>query len=149
MLGQFRGMAPGKRYLEACQRAHEYLEFYIQESRKEGDKTPQRNSASTNPRQSSMIQGLFIQTDDIQYIRSHILQGLMASQETIAVLVSNAIFLLSRNLKYWNQLRTEVSQIGEALFNFDALSNSNVIQNILKESELTLSFYLGWLAEYR
>jgi cytochrome P450 len=46
-----------------------------------------------------MIQGLIEQTDDIEYIRSQILQGMMASQETIAVLISNARFLLARHPK--------------------------------------------------
>jgi cytochrome P450 len=80
-----------------------------------------------------MIQGLTEQTDDIEYIRSQILQGMMASQETIAVLISNAMFLLARHPKEWDKLRAEITEKGQALLNFDSLSTSKVLQNILSE----------------
>jgi cytochrome P450 len=52
-----------------------------------------------------MIHGLAGQTDNIVDIRSRILQGMMASQETTAVLIANTILLLSRHLETCEELR--------------------------------------------
>jgi hypothetical protein len=73
MLGRFRGLAPKTQYLNACQRAHEYLEYYIKRALSE--------TVSLQSEQHSMIQGLAAQTDSIVYIRSQVLQGMMASQD--------------------------------------------------------------------
>lgn len=80
-----------------------------------------------------MIQGLSMQTDDIQYICSQVLQGMMASQETTAVLIANTIFMLSRYPKYWHELRTQVIAKGDTIYTFDNLTAFVFLQNVLNE----------------
>ncbi|KAF2244974.1 cytochrome P450, partial [Trematosphaeria pertusa] len=84
--------------------------------------------------QRSMLQGLATQMYDVHYIRSQILQGMMAFQETTAVLIANTMFLLSRHPRYWSRLRHEVRQRGEELLTFENLNNFKPLQNILSES---------------
>lgn len=85
--------------------------------------------------QRSMLQGLATQMYDVHYIRSQILQGMMAFQETTAVLIANTMFLLSRHPRYWSRLRHEVRQRGEELLTFENLNNFKPLQNILSECE--------------
>lgn len=60
---------------------------------------------------------------------------MMTSQETTAVLISNAMFLLARHPKEWEKLRAELTGEGKAFLDFDTLSTSKVQQNILSECE--------------
>jgi cytochrome P450 len=137
MLGEWQNLAPKSKFQEACRLAHQYLEHFIQQARNENG-----NERGYEPRSGSktrsMIQGLTEQTDDIRYIRSQILQGMMASQETTAVLISNAMFLLARDPKEWEKLRVEVAKIGDRILDFNTLSTSKVLQNILSECEFGL-----------
>lgn len=69
-------------------------------------------------------------------MRSQVLQGMMAAQETTAVLISNTMFLLARHTEYWGQLRKEVLERGESLFALDNLSNFEFLQRIITECKL-------------
>jgi hypothetical protein len=60
----------------------------------------------------------------------------MASQETTLVLLSNTLFILSRNLIYWHRIRKEALEKGDSLLTFDDLLSSKVLQNILYECKL-------------
>ncbi|KAF1950710.1 cytochrome P450 [Byssothecium circinans] len=131
MLGRLRRLAPKKAYQQACRRAHEYLDFYVHRALEHNKKN---GGTSTMNKQRSLIQGLAEQTDDKTYIRDQVLQGMMASQETTAVLISNAMFLLARNQQQWDTLRSEVLRLGEDLFTFDNLRGFTTLQNILSET---------------
>jgi cytochrome P450 len=135
MLGEWQNLAPKSKFQEACRLAHQYLEHFIQQARNQNRK---ERGYEPGSKTRSMIQGLTEQTDDIRYIRSQILQGMMASQETTAVLISNAMFLLARDPKEWDKLRVEVANIGDKILDFDTLSTSKVLQNILSECEFGL-----------
>jgi cytochrome P450 len=74
-----------------------------------------------------------MQTDDMEFARSQVLQGMMASQETISVLVANCIFLLARHPSVYSDLHTAVLNEGEELFTFHRLSAFKPLQNILNE----------------
>jgi len=136
MLGRAGFLAPKAQYLNGCKVAHEFLDFYVNQALVE--KLPS-SSQSELPEpgkigQRSMIQGLAAQTDDRHYIRSQILQGMMAAQETTSALLGNTLFLLSRHPSNWQQIRSEALQKGQSLLTFDALSASKPIQNVLLES---------------
>lgn len=134
MLGRFKGLAPKAVYVNVCGRAHEYIEYYIKQALED---PPLQNilaeTHETRHKQRSMVQGLAMQTDDMEFIRSQVLQGMLAAQETIAVLVSNTMFLMARYPSEWDQLRTEVLSHGEVLFDFYRLSTFKTLQNILNE----------------
>ncbi|KAJ8066352.1 hypothetical protein OCU04_005423 [Sclerotinia nivalis] len=55
------------------------------------------NAQGSNSR--SLLRGLVKETDDRIEIRDNALQGMMAVQDTTPVLLSNTLFLLSRNPK--------------------------------------------------
>ncbi|KAF1918279.1 cytochrome P450 [Ampelomyces quisqualis] len=73
-------------------------------------------------------------TDDRDFIRSQILQGMMASQETTSALLGNACFLLSRHPAYWQKIRDATSNHDLSYFDFDALLNLKIVRNIIHEA---------------
>jgi cytochrome P450 len=123
-----QGLAAKVAFIDVCRRAHEYIEYYIRQALKD---TPQEQNPHDTHR--SMVQGLAAQTNDMTFIRSQILQGMLASQETIPVLVSNTMFLLARHPSEWVQPRAEVLSYGEDLYTFHNLSSFKPLQNILNE----------------
>lgn len=134
MLGRFKNLAPKAAYIDICRRVHEYIEYYIRQALKDYSlKEKSLNTHAPYQRQRSLVQNLATQTNDMRFIRSQILQGMMAAQETISVLVSNTMFLMARHPSEWALLRNEVLGGGEDLFNYHELSTFKPLQNILSE----------------
>ncbi|KAI1386887.1 cytochrome P450 alkane hydroxylase-like protein [Hypoxylon trugodes] len=131
VLGRIWNFLPQGKYLRACKTAHDYLNYHINQALN-GEDTPQQGSKSSATR--SLVQGLSSQTDDPEFIRSQIIQGMMASQETTSSLLGNTFFLLSQHPSYWQQIRTEVLEKGDDMLDFDTLLESKILQNVLLES---------------
>lgn len=131
IIGRIWQLLPQGRFHRVCDTAHSFLNHYIDQA------IGQTGISDSNPARSkkrSLVQDLSLQSDDQGFIRSQILQGMMASQETTSSLLGNAFFLLSRHPSYWDQVRNEVLAKNDML-NFDTLLNSKVLQNILLESK--------------
>lgn len=136
ILGRLRVLLPKAKYQRDCRVAHEFLDYYInkvleeKQSAASGAQTP---DAQGSKHKRSMVQGLAEQTDEKDHIRSQILQGMMASEETTSVLLINAIFFLSRNPSLWHQIRAETLSKGSSMLEFDALNAFKVLRNVLFE----------------
>jgi cytochrome P450 len=135
LLGRVWSLLPQKRYLRVCKTTHDYIDYAIARALSGGDEHSVGDASIDEARkQPSMLGGLSIQTDDREFIRSQILQGMMASQETTSALLGNACFLLSRHAKYWQQIRLAVLERELHDFDFDTLLNFKLIQNVLLET---------------
>lgn len=131
MLGRVWRLVPQGRFLRVCNTAHAFLNHYIDQA------LGRAASSGPDPAQGkrrSLVQDLSLQSDDQGFIRSQILQGMMASQETTSSLLGNALFLLSRHPSYWEEVRSEVVAKDD-IFDFDRLISSKFLQNILLESK--------------
>jgi len=128
-------LLPKANYKKAVELSHKFLDFYINQAlEKDISKSGKSNTSKFgSSRHTNLVQGVSAQTDDRIEIRSQILQGILASQETTSVLLGNTFFLLSRNPSAWQQIRTEVLEKGVDLLTFDGLQSCQVIQNILSE----------------
>lgn len=124
-------LLPHGRFRRVCNTAHSFLNHYIDQAI---GRTGVSDSDPAQSKKRSLVQDLSLQSDDYGFIRSQILQGMMASQETTSSLLGNAIFLLSRHPSYWAQVRNEVLAKDD-MFNFDTLLNFKLLRNILLESK--------------
>jgi cytochrome P450 len=131
ILGPVWKLLPQGRFLRVCNTAHSFLNHYIAQAI---GQTGASDSGLAQSKKRSLVQDLSLQSDDQGFIRSQVLQGMMASQETTSSLLGNAFFLLSRHPSYWDQVRNEVLAKGD-MSDFDTLLNSKVLQNILLESK--------------
>ncbi|KAI0006842.1 cytochrome P450 alkane hydroxylase-like protein [Xylariaceae sp. FL0662B] len=129
MLGRAWKLFPQGKYLRVCETAHSFLNFYVDLAMSE----PRPSNDKSDVKQS-VVKGLTCLSDDTEFIRSQVLQGMMASQETTSALLGNTFFLLSRNPTYWQQVRSEVLEKGDDILNFDALQGNKVLENILLEA---------------
>ena len=131
ILGPVWKLLPQGRFRRVCNTAHSFLNHYIAQAI---GQTGESDSSPAQRKKRSLVQDLSLQSEDQAFIRSQVLQGMMASQETTSSLLGNAFFLLSRHPSYWDQVRNEVLAKGD-MFDFDTLLNSKVLQNILLESK--------------
>lgn len=135
ILGRVWKLVPQKRFLNSCSTAHAYLDHYVDQVLDRAKTSPNGlDIDNMHTQKLSMIEGLSVQSDDRTYIRSQILQGMMASQETTSALLGNAFLLLSRHPQYWMQLRQETAEKDVNVMDFDALLNFAMAQNILSEA---------------
>lgn len=136
MLGPAFKPIPQAKYLKACEIAHHFLDYYVDQALSETTTSLDTNSNDAEPNhKESVIQGLSSQTQDRNSTRSQIIQGMMASQETTSELLGNTLFLLARHPIYWEQIRTEALRNGNKLLEFDALLHSKALQNTLLEGK--------------
>ena len=143
ILGRLMFLAPKAKWLASCGKAHRFIEFHIDRAlaRKHASTLEGRSQGgATNAKSQSMLEGLAEQTSDKVEIRTQIIQGMMASQETTSVLVSNSLFLLSRHTSIWEQLQDDISSTGQELLTYESLSASKLIHNILFECKSLLLF---------
>ena len=131
MLGRVWKLLPQRRFRRVCNTAHSFLKHYVAQA---VGRTGVSNSNSAQSQKRSLVQALSAQSDDQGFIRSQIVQGMMASQETTSSLLENAVFLLSRHPSYWSQVREKVLAKAD-MFSFDILLSSKVLHNILLESK--------------
>ncbi|KAH7138730.1 cytochrome P450 [Dendryphion nanum] len=132
VIGRAWKLLPKKKYITACNTAHKYIDYYVNQAFEEPQKSLQDNTNTGQRR--SMVGELSRQTDERKYIRSQIMQGMMASQDTISALLGNMFFLLSRHPQYWEQVRDATLDRDVTDFTFDDLLNFKLVQNIILES---------------
>ncbi|KAI0394071.1 cytochrome P450 [Xylariaceae sp. FL0594] len=124
MLGPAWKLVPKKGYIESCTRAHNYLDYYISQAFASGEEQKTK----------SLIKELSVQTDDAGFIRSQVIQAMMAAQDTTSELLTNSLFVLARHPEYWRQLRVEFSGLSEDDLRGDRLLGSKLTANILHET---------------
>lgn len=101
LLGSLWFLFPQRRYRRICKTNHGYIDHAVDLAlHRNAEEHDFYDSAKTINKNTSLIKGISAQTDDRYIIRSKILQGMMASQETTSSLLGNACFLLSRHPIY-------------------------------------------------
>ncbi|KAI1120296.1 cytochrome P450 [Nemania abortiva] len=124
ILGRAWDLLPQKKYNNTCATAHSYLDYYINEALDNDDK----------PTNKSLIRGLSTQTEDQDFIRSQVIQAMMAAQDTTSELLTNALFVLARHPHYWGQLHEEFVGKSDEDLSAENLLKSKSIINVLHET---------------
>lgn len=138
ILGKFSFLLPRRKFNAMCATCHEFIDYYIDKAlaiEREEKLSAEKDSSK---KRKTLLQVTTEQTRDKTKIRSQILQGIMAGQDTTSVLLANTIFLLSRNPAIWRRLRTEVLEMGDREVTFDSLKSFKFLQDILAECKLPL-----------
>lgn len=105
---------------------HRLVDHYINLAR--DSKTSQTKGSQ------SLLDSVTQQTDDLLEIRHQIIQGMTAAQDTTPLLISNTIFLLSRNPDIYTRLRAEVSNLGPETPSFEDMRQCRLLRHVLQES---------------
>ncbi|KAI1270295.1 cytochrome P450 [Xylariaceae sp. FL1019] len=124
ILGRLFDILPQKKFVETCAAAHEFLDYFIDTAFK----------ANNDHESKSLINNLSAETDDATFIRSQVIQAMMAAQDTTSELLTNAIFLLARHPEYWQQLRNEFHNQTEEELSATNLLRCALLKNILHET---------------
>lgn len=125
LLGPLWALVPKGTFFQVCAEAHGYLDHYIDQALAKPDSLKSR----------SLIQGLASQTNDQIFIRSQVIQAMMAAQDTTSELLTNALFLLARNPKHWAELRAKFVNKSESELSAESLVKCSILGNILRESK--------------
>lgn len=124
ILGRAWRLLPQGGYVKTCAEAHGFLDYYISRAFKKVDGQQKR----------SLIQTLSVQTEDANFIRSQVIQAMMAAQDTTSELLTNALFLLARHPRYWQELCSEFAEKVEDDLTAEKLLGSKSLKYILLES---------------
>jgi cytochrome P450 len=142
MLGPFKSLIPKSLTTTTHKQVHDYIDFFVDKAleKLQEETTTSSTSHTPGPMQKSLLEGLAKQTDDRIEIRQNVIQGMLVAQGTTYVLISNTLFLLSRNPGLYKRLRDEVQHLDlEADPNlFDVLRQQEFIYNILREGKIKL-----------
>jgi cytochrome P450 len=136
MLGPFKFLIPKSLTIVAHKQVYDYIDLFVDKALEKIREEPADNPHT--PMQKSLLEGLAKQTDDRIEIRQNVIQGMLAAQGTTYVLISNTLFLLSRNLSLYKRLREEVQDLDlkASPHLFDLLRDQEFIHNILRECKL-------------
>ena len=126
-LGIFRVLLPPSVTTRNWQVVHKVVDYHVNRVLN-GAQTPKEDS-------NSLLGELAHQTGDRMELRNHAIHGMMASQDTTAMLVSNTLFLLSRNPIIWDRLRSEVCSDSSAVLRLEDIKRFKLLHNILNEGK--------------
>ncbi|TGO24665.1 hypothetical protein BPAE_0097g00090 [Botrytis paeoniae] len=117
------------KWKESCRIVHSFVDHHIAKAL---DKLYSLNSEDYA---SSLLENLVLQGKNLEEIRSQILQGMLVTQDTTGIVLSNTIFLLSRSPKIWARLREDIAALGPVQdWNTTDLKNLKLLHNCIKES---------------
>ncbi|TGO70696.1 hypothetical protein BELL_0682g00030 [Botrytis elliptica] len=150
MIGPFKFLIPKSLTTIAHKQVYEYIDVLVDNALEKTREELTYKDNSNVPMQKSLLEGLAKQTDDRIEIRQNIIQGMMAAQGTTYVLISNTLFLLSRNPDLYERLRDEVRDVDLEVSSqlFDVLRDHVFLQNILRECKLKKSVRFKTLRIY-
>ncbi|KAM3080847.1 hypothetical protein ACMFMG_004803 [Clarireedia jacksonii] len=121
---------PNKKWKANVQIVHDFVDRQIDIAMRkrsaEPDETP-------TVKQMNLVDILVNETSNRYEIRSQILQAILATQDTTSILLSNAIFNLSRNPSVWKSLREEILALEQPL-TATKFKKIVLLQNIFKET---------------
>ena len=138
--GRFKFLLPKRRLLERCEVVHRFVDRYVDKALKYRESFLAREKEGLCEKDGNLITGRNLlytmaeQTGDRIRLRSEAIQGMMAAQETTAVLISNVFFNLARYPGIWNRLRNEVLLLEGRRLDIDTLQNMKCLRNIINES---------------
>ena len=129
---------------------HRFIDHYVnvamqREHRREPPLSGAKDDMETTHQRRSLISSLVEQTNDRNEIRWQVIQGLMAMQNTTSTLISNTLFSLSRNPSIWERLRANVKDLNADVMTATTLSQTTLLQNVLKECKSSKALSEMWL----
>ncbi|KAI9705363.1 MAG: hypothetical protein M1820_005193 [Bogoriella megaspora] len=98
------------------------------------DRGQRPSGMETREASRSLLNQLLKQMEDKVGIRNQAIQGMMASQDTTAMLVSNTLFLLSRHPDVWQRLKSEVAAVTSNALTVEETRKFKLLRNVLNES---------------
>ncbi len=139
-LGPFRFMTPKSASVVHWNVVHKFIDYYVDRALedKKGKVSPTMNldgQRTSSHHHRSLLDGLAEQISDRIEIRNQIIQGMMAAQDTTAVLISNTFFLLSRSPAIWKRLRDETASVGSQSLTLEDTKNFRLLRHVLYECE--------------
>lgn len=121
-------------WINSCTIVHSLVDHHI---RKAIEIQP---TSMSEDRAASLLGNLVIQGTNPAEIRSQIVQGMLVTQDTTGIVLSNTVFLLSRAPGVWSRVREEVAGIGPVGgWRSEGLKNLKLVHNCLKECKLESS----------
>lgn len=118
-----------RKWKESCKVVHSFVDHHITEALEKSNVSKSQESAT------SLLENLVLRGKSEGEIRSQIIQGMLVTQDTTGIVLSNTIFLLSRHPEVWARLREKVASLGpfEGWTAAD-LKNLKLLHNSIKES---------------
>lgn len=125
-LGMFRVLLPKSMTIIHWEVVHKVVTNNI-------DRVLREDAAKLAKNPKSLLDELVRQTKDQTELQNHTIQGLMASLDTTAVLISNTMFLLSRNPVFWDRLRADIAGVDSRILEVEDMKKVELVRNILNE----------------
>lgn len=123
------------KWKESCRVVHSFVDHHIAKA------LEKVYSLKSEDHASSLLENLVLRGKNLDEIGSQIIQGMLVTQDTTGIVLSNTIFLLSRSPEIWARLRTEVSALGPFQdWNPTDLKNSKLLHNCIKECKIALIY---------
>ncbi|KAI9708436.1 MAG: hypothetical protein M1820_003896 [Bogoriella megaspora] len=126
-MGFLRFRVPEKESVTHWRLVHNFIDFFA-------DRAIKRASEEQSIASKSLIDALAKQSNDQKVIRTQTIQAMMGAADTTPLLISNAVFLLSRNPKVFADLRSEVANITSKPMTLEDTKQSSLLRNIIRES---------------
>ena len=136
-MGPLKHIYTDRIWSQACRNTRRFAD-HLAEKALNRRKTRLSEQGNTHPR---LLDRFAKQWDGVE-LRDQIIQFFMVAPHTVAIMLSNVLFSLSRDPRVWQRLRAEVLQLGHQAPDRELLKSMVYLQKIVKESKSFLELLL-------
>jgi cytochrome P450 len=138
MLGPFKFLISGKKWLKTCKDVHGIIDGFIEEFERQKSETVEEKGKGN----SVLLRELVKLTDDKLFIRNELMNIFFPARDTAGILTSNILFLLARHPDVWQKLCEEALGVGEQEVTFELLKSLKYVHGVINESMYIITFSL-------
>jgi cytochrome P450 len=114
-----------RRFDEACNIVHRFMDEYIQKALK----------SNTKPGRYNLLAELASSCRDPVRLRDELLNVLLAARDTTAGLLSSVFYFLAAHPETWDKLSKEVDELGGEVPDYKTLKEMKFLKSVLNESK--------------
>ena len=136
-LGPVHVLLSKQDFYRACSDVHRYVDCIIKRALEKKRQTDEKKSDQTKtPSQYNLLQGLIENSSNVVELRDGVITILIAGIDSVASLLSTTFWLLARDRRVYQKLRTSVlDTIGEELPTYDQLKSLTYLRYVFNEGQ--------------
>jgi len=138
-LGPIHLLLSKREFYNACSDVHRYVGCIIERALDEKQEEDEQSGQTKDPSRYNLLRGLMENSSTVVELRDGVITVLIAGIDSVASLLSTTFWLLARDERVYQKLRTSViDTVGQELPTYDQLKSLTYLRYVFNEGQLHL-----------
>lgn len=139
LLGPIHLLLSKREFYSACRDVHRYVGCIIERALDEKQEEVEQSGQTKDPSRYNLLRGLMENSSTVVELRDGVITVLIAGIDSVASLLSTTFWLLARDERVYQKLRTSViDTVGQERPTYDQLKSLTYLRYVFNEGQLHL-----------